>query len=200
MSLKREFVLIIIFSLLTLGTFSQTVNATPLISIKVSINIDVNSEGDEHSCADRFYEALDYSWIVGSQKYQFNAEYTDITLLLNEYNQELNTYDVHMETGIQQTQTIDGAYQFSPLLAFYYDETGKRHYVDPNEFNKNLKEYVEDGHGYVGHCSSAGYAVTLSQNANTLLEDMADKVAFLDLDDDIKEKSYLDFVTFTFFD
>ena len=193
MSLKREFVLIIIFSLLTLGTFSQTVNATPLISIKVSINIDVNSEGDEHSCADRFYEALDYSWIVGSQKYQFNAEYTDITLLLNEYNQELNTYDVHMETGIQQTQTIDGAYQFSPLLAFYYDETGKRHYVDPNEFNKNLKEYVEDGHGYVGHCSSAGYAVTLSQNANTLLEDMADKVAFLDLDDDIKEKSYIGF-------
>jgi PKD repeat protein len=182
--MRRILFFIVSLCLLTVGSLSQSASASPAVTIiKVSIAHDIGKDKDTSYIYQMFDLALNYSWTVDNKQYRFEPHGTDIYLLLNKT--ELDTYDVHIESGIQQTQKF--------YLWTIYRMPGTLRRITPNDYEPNLIDYIENGHGYIGICGSASSAVPLSnQPPTTFLESWAEKISFLTkLNGDIKETSYI---------
>jgi|GEM_PF-4954846 len=170
--MRRILFFIVSLCLLTIGSLSQSVSASPAVTIiKVSIVHDIGKDKDTSYIYQMFDLALNYSWTVDNKQYRFEPHGTDITLLLNNSKAELDTYDVHIESGIQQTQLCYLPLYWATLCL------GK---ISPNDYVPNLIDFIKNGSGYIGICSSASWAVPLSfQPPTTFLESWADIISFL---------------------
>ncbi len=144
-----------------------------LIIIKVAIEHSqdvVGIGGSYGGTKDVWDQNINYSWIVNNTKYKIQTYVTNITTLQN--LTELEKYNVFVTAGIQDEHFWLGApilHEIDKIIIKYTDKIYIS--VDPNLIRQNLEQFVRNGSGYVGHCSSSEFPLALNHTyPNTLAE------------------------------
>jgi len=121
-----------------------------------------------------FFEQLDdYSWIVDNQRYIFSVTETKMH---DVYNGNLANFNVLVVDGVVDEQ-------YATVYPYLYD-------YDGNVIRDRLKEFIEDGGGYVGHCGGALHPIKKDGEHQTAVERDWDLNAFF-LDEESSEFWFL---------
>jgi len=121
---------------------------------------------------------LNYTWTVDSTTYQFHMDRTKIDLLMNP--QALNHYHVYFQDGVQAEREVCARYgdwnfneDMDSLVG--YDTI----LINPHLIMKNLRDFVQQGHGYIGQCSGAAFAAPERYRPETWLAGFMNRSKFL---------------------
>jgi PKD repeat protein len=109
--------------------------------------------------------ALNYSWIVDNQKYVFTMEEFNITLY--QYPDALAQFNVIAYAGPHDE--LDAFGHDIPNYEIT-DPNGATYILNINEMKQNLRDYISNGGGLVGHCVGATLPIELSHEPTTSME------------------------------